>query len=375
MHFFHYRIAIKVLKSKLFLWSTGPVLVFGTIILVYFSSIKDFTVFPNNQIFDYKFYSDSTAGGNSKILKKLVTDSVIKLDYQISNQIGTPYAGINIGPKESKSINLGHYNQLKIRLKGHGINGVGIALVTQNSFKKDDGNSPEILFYHIFKISSGINTYKISTDKFEIPDWWGESNRIENASTIKPDLKNLETINVSSAFTANTGKTQSIEIYSMAFSRNNKPLIIFVIVLELLFILLFFAALYLVENIREKKQTITITYKAIENKTIESSKSDFVDFINNNFHNSELTLDLVSGETGVSQRRITNDIQNQFGCNFKTYINRLRINESKRLLLDKELNIGEIAFKVGFNNQSHFNRVFKSELQISPTEYREKHKI
>jgi AraC-like DNA-binding protein len=125
---------------------------------------------------------------------------------------------------------------------------------------------------------------------------------------------------------------------------------------------------------REKKQTITITYKAIENKTIESPKSNSIDFINNNFHNSQLTLDFVSSETGVSQRKIANDIQNQFACNFKTYINRLRINESKRLLIETELNIGEIAFKVGFNNQSHFNRVFKSELQISPTEYRDRNK-
>jgi AraC-like DNA-binding protein len=126
---------------------------------------------------------------------------------------------------------------------------------------------------------------------------------------------------------------------------------------------------------REKKNTITITYKAIENTTVESPKSDFIKFINTNFQNSELTLDLVSGETGVSQRKITNEIQIQFGCNFKTYINRLRINESKRLLLEKDLNIGEIAFRVGFNNQTHFNRVFKSEVQISPTEYRDKLKI
>jgi AraC-like DNA-binding protein len=208
-----------------------------------------------------------------------------------------------------------------------------------------------------------------------VPDWWGENNRIEDASTIKPDLKNLETINVSSAFTPNTGKTQSFELYSLTFSRNNKQLTAWVITLEFAFILLVFTALYVIEKMREKKQTITITYKAIENKTTESLKSDFIDFINNNFQNSELTLDLVSSETGVSQRRITNEIQNQFSCNFKSYINRLRINESKRLLLDKELNIGEIAFKVGFNNQSHFNRVFKSELQISPTEYRDKHKI
>jgi len=374
MQFLQGKGTIKILQSKMFFWTVTPALAVGILLVVYFSSMKDFVVFPNKQVFDYKFYSDSTAGGDSKILKKLVTDSIVKIDFQISNTINAPYVGINVGPKKGKSIHIGHYNQLTIKLKGEEINGIGIALVTQNSFKTDDQQNQGILFYHIFKISSGIHTYTISTDKFEVPDWWGENNRIENASAIQPDLKTLETINVSSAFTDNTGKTQSIEIYSLAFSRNNQALIVWIIALEFAFIFLVFITLYVIEKMREKKQIITITYQAIENKTIESSKQGFIDFINTHFQNSELTLEVVSRETGVSQRRITNEIQHQFECNFKTYINRLRINESKRLLLDKEMNIGEIAFKVGFNNQSHFNRVFKAESQISPTEYREQHK-
>jgi len=138
MHFSRMSLAIKILKSKLFFLSTIPAVVLGILILTYFSGIKDFPVFPNTQTFDYKFYSDSTAGGNSKILKQVITDSIIKLDYQIGNKINTPYAGLNIGPKESKSINLGYYNELTLRLNGNENNGIGIALVTQNAKKKID---------------------------------------------------------------------------------------------------------------------------------------------------------------------------------------------------------------------------------------------
>lgn len=368
------RAAKKILQSRLYWGIVSPCLIVGMLIFVFFLSRKDVSVFPNSQTFYYNFYSDSAAGGDTKILHQMASDSLLKIDYQINHKITTPYAGINIVPKESKSINLGHYNELTIKLKGNEINGIGIALVTQNALKGNDQKNLDILFYHIFKISPGINTYHIHTNKFEIPDWWGETNRLEDASAIKPELKNLLAINVNSAFTPITGTIQSLEIYSLAFSRNNQPLFTWIIVLELAFVLLVFTALFFVEKIKNEKQTITITYKPIENKTIERSKSDFIDFINHNFQNSELTLEMVSGETGVSQRRITNDIQNQFECNFKTYINRLRINESKRLLLETDLNIGEIAFRVGFNNQSHFNRVFKAEMQISPTEFREKHK-
>jgi AraC-like DNA-binding protein len=365
---------IRVLQSKLFVWSSVPVLVSGIIILAYFSGIKDFQVFPNNRIFDYRTYNDSFAGGDSRIIRKLITDSIIKLEFQISDKISNPYVGLNVGPKENKTINLESFNELTVRLNGNEINGISIALISENSLKTGDRKNQDIMFYHNFKISPGINTYTISLDKFKIPDWWIEYNRIEDAAVIRPELKKLKAINVSCAFTSNINKTLSFDIYSMAFSRNNRMLFVLVIALFFIFVLVVFVASYMVEKIKMNRNVITIAYKPVENSTIENSKSDFIGFINNNFHNSDLTLDFVSGETGISQRKIATEIQNRFGCNFKTYINRLRLNESKRLLTNKELNIGEIAFKVGFNNQSHFNRVFKSEFQISPTEYRDQPK-
>jgi AraC-like DNA-binding protein len=370
MHFFQWTSTIKILKSKLFFWSTIPSFAFGILILAYFSSIKDFPVFPNSKIFSYKFYTDSAAGGNSKIINNLISDSIIKLEYIISTSTNNPYVGLNVGLKGSKSINLEPYNQLTIKLKGSEINGIGIALISLNSLNKKAKKSQEILFYHIFKITSGINTYHIGINKFGIPDWWGEFNRIEEASLIKPDLKNLESINVSSAFTPNTGIKQCLEVYSIAFSRNNKRLINLIFALEFTFILLVFSTIFAIEKIKENKKTVTITYRPVENKNIETSKSNFIDFINENFNNSQLTLKYISRETGTGQRKITIEIQNIYGCNLKTYINRLRLIESKRLLIETDLSIGEITYAVGFNNQTHFNRVFKADMQISPSVYR-----
>ena len=372
MQFLQNSLMLKLLKSKLFVWSTIPVLVSGIIILAYFSGIKDFPVFPNQQVFDYRTYTDSTAGGESKILRKVVSDSIIELGFKISDKISTPYVGLNIGPKQSPAINLKKYNQLKLTVSGKEIDGISIALVAENTLKSGNNKKLDVLFYHVFKIAAGKNTYTISLDKFKMPDWWSETNSIENAAAIKPDLTSLKALNVSSAFTPNTDKTLSFEIYAIEFTRNNKQLFVLVTALVFLFVLIVFVTLYMVEKIKLNRKVITIAYKPVENKSIENTKSDFIGFINNNFQNSELTLDFVAGETGVSQRKITTEVQNRFGCNFKTYINRLRLNESKRLLQNRELNIGEIAFKVGFNNQSHFNRVFKAEFQISPTEYREK---
>jgi AraC-like DNA-binding protein len=59
------------------------------------------------------------------------------------------------------------------------------------------------------------------------------------------------------------------------------------------------------------------------------------------------------------------------GINFTDYVARLRIERAKNLLLNPNLRISEIAFEVGFQSLTHFNRVFKRILGQSPTDYRQ----
>jgi AraC-like DNA-binding protein len=58
------------------------------------------------------------------------------------------------------------------------------------------------------------------------------------------------------------------------------------------------------------------------------------------------------------------------GINFTDYLSRVRIEKSKNLLLNPNLRVSEIAYEVGFQSLTHFNRVFKKILGQSPTEYR-----
>ncbi len=58
------------------------------------------------------------------------------------------------------------------------------------------------------------------------------------------------------------------------------------------------------------------------------------------------------------------------GLNFTNYLSRVRIEKAKNLLLNPNLRISEIAFEVGFQSLTHFNRVFKRIIGQSPTQYR-----
>jgi len=58
------------------------------------------------------------------------------------------------------------------------------------------------------------------------------------------------------------------------------------------------------------------------------------------------------------------------GCYPKAYLQNLRLEEAKRLLRETELNIIEIAFEIGYDQQSSFSRFFKQMMGITAKQYR-----
>lgn len=60
------------------------------------------------------------------------------------------------------------------------------------------------------------------------------------------------------------------------------------------------------------------------------------------------------------------------GLSVKQYINKKRINLAEDLLKNSDLSVTSISAKVGFNNVTYFNKIFKSYLKISPKEYRKR---
>lgn len=58
------------------------------------------------------------------------------------------------------------------------------------------------------------------------------------------------------------------------------------------------------------------------------------------------------------------------GTTFTEFVSRTRIERAKNLLLNQNLRVSEIAYEVGFQSLTHFNRVFKKIAGESPTDYR-----
>jgi YesN/AraC family two-component response regulator len=84
----------------------------------------------------------------------------------------------------------------------------------------------------------------------------------------------------------------------------------------------------------------------------------------------ELSLGQVAKSVNTSTFYFCKMFKKVTGINFTDYLSRVRIEKSKNLLLNPNLRVSEIAFEVGFQSLTHFNRVFKKILGQSPTEYR-----
>jgi two-component system response regulator YesN len=102
-----------------------------------------------------------------------------------------------------------------------------------------------------------------------------------------------------------------------------------------------------------------------------------INYIKENFTRNDLTLNLIAENLHISQSYLTRLIKQKTGANFTDYLNKLRINMSINLLLDKDKDytIHDISNMVGYSTQHYFSRAFKNYMGISPNQYRNKNSV
>jgi len=87
----------------------------------------------------------------------------------------------------------------------------------------------------------------------------------------------------------------------------------------------------------------------------------------------ELSLTEVGKAVNISANHLSEKFKEVAGINFVDYVARIRVGKACDLLRNSNLRISEIAFAVGFQSLSQFNRVFKKLTRKSPTHFRTAH--
>lgn len=88
-------------------------------------------------------------------------------------------------------------------------------------------------------------------------------------------------------------------------------------------------------------------------------------------HSDEkLSLTKVAKSVNTSANHFSEKFKEVTGVNFVDYVARTRTEKARERLQNSNLRISEIAFAVGFQSLSQFNRVFKKLTGKSPSAYR-----
>src|SRR5690625_92975 len=83
----------------------------------------------------------------------------------------------------------------------------------------------------------------------------------------------------------------------------------------------------------------------------------------------------ISTMLGMSIRHINNIFKEQYDLTPIQYLTEVRMELSKKLLLETDKDIASICFEVGFESLSTFYRTFKNYTHVSPNQYRERYHV
>lgn len=116
-------------------------------------------------------------------------------------------------------------------------------------------------------------------------------------------------------------------------------------------------------------------FGSIHSKSISklSLKNNFVElakqYINEHYYEN-LTLIGVAEKVGITSGYLSTLFSQKMNCTFIDYLNEVRINHACTYLHQNYLKTYEIAYKVGYNDEKYFSKVFRKLIGKTPSEYK-----
>ena len=126
---------------------------------------------------------------------------------------------------------------------------------------------------------------------------------------------------------------------------------------------------YLYEIIQFFSEQFEMCIKAIGNSSSENIMDDILYYIEHNF-SQNLKLESIAPLFGYNSSYLGKLFTQKAGENFNTYLDKVRIEKAKELLLDKQYRIYEISDLTGYKNPDYFYKKFKKYVGMTPAEYR-----
>ncbi|MGM0443446.1 MAG: helix-turn-helix domain-containing protein [Fibrobacterota bacterium] len=360
------------LENKRFFLIFPVVLLIITVILNQNSTQKAFPLPKESHV--YKQVDSNLGGeGNSSVLDLQVSDSLLAYNFSLGSRLDYPYAGVGINfidttVERPHGLNLQGYDYVTIEIASS----AEMLNLAFTSFVDGytDMESPMSwrVFENLVGVADSFRVHTIDLKEFTTPPWWYQENQIGKEELPPRNLSNIISFIIeNNDYESFHGTPETVQIRSIVFHRDLRVFNIAVAAILIVYISLY---IYLSRYL-ENGGPVVIPYKELDVSSYEDEDADKVErYIADNYQNQDLLVRDVSTSTGVTQAKIQTVLKNKFAMTFRQYLNRIRIYEAKRLLRETDRQVTDIAYKVGYRNVSHFNRIFKEKEGLSPNKYR-----
>jgi len=95
-----------------------------------------------------------------------------------------------------------------------------------------------------------------------------------------------------------------------------------------------------------------------------------VKYIKKNYHDKEISLQKVAAEVALSHYYFSHIFKDELKITFIDYLTKVRMGAAAKLLKNRNLNVNQIAYAVGYQDPNYFSKVFKRVMKTSPVDYR-----
>lgn len=126
---------------------------------------------------------------------------------------------------------------------------------------------------------------------------------------------------------------------------------------------------YLYEIISFFSEQFEMIMNAIGNPSNKSILDDIVYYINHNFCDN-IKLETIAPLFGYNSNYLGKIFNKKVGMSFNSYVDQVRIEHSKELLLQTNLKVYEIGERIGYKNVDYFHKKFKKYTGKSPAQFR-----
>ncbi len=327
--------------------------------------------------------SDAETGGASTIA---VNDSTFTVDFNfnVKNEVQYPYVSYTLAfddldnPKQFADLST--YSTLFFRVK---CNPENILSFVVYIYDPKITRPAELSTYRIavayFSCAAEWTEVEIDMKHLQVPEWWLDSVGLD-LSDIGYQLENAMAFSFGISRQTPVNKPSNVKIVDLTLCGWSWR---YVFVLSFFVIIVWVGFIYwlyrqhtrrLIDAIQQKvrKDLPLIAYRQL---SIESHKDKdkqlILQLIAEEYTDPNLGLDTVVTKLGISRTKINEILKTEVGFTFSAYLNKLRLSEAARLLSENdEINVAEIAYSVGYNNASYFNKLFKNEYGCTPKSFK-----